>query len=279
MKHKTYLEKIKPMLYAMTLDYSIVPKCVLEVLFSGGVFADNLRGKFFSGEIDTQITLETASAENNAGVETSGAVQCEIDTETITTEPHPAKDVEGIDAVVIDELIECATVERGWCNALKNALAQCVQTNEVAPSVHVGKNPTAFLEEDTEFSVGINTNKEHAIDIVQSNEFDFNVNLNVLRLALKEVMNAYAELVDEFAVCIEHPEAKSAVAEYDFVSDVIITANKHGAKRTAPNIAINIQPDVIVQRMRWARLEDYRGKTLKEVFENKTLKQACLVLI
>lgn len=198
---RTYLEKLKPILYAMSLDYNVVPKCGVEVKTSVASTAENNVGKDASCGAVINATAAITKTECNDGKEAKGiSVSTEINSLSISTEGNGCKDVNEVDFGKIETFIQNLIAERGAGAFLGDILVELGAEIVTQPSIRTSKETAADAQADITPVTTPSAKTAKDVFSEQTSGFELGIAVTVFKLTLKEVLDAYVEMSIESTI-------------------------------------------------------------------------------
>ena len=278
---RTYLEKLKPILYAMSLDYNVVPKCGVEVKTSVVSSAENNVGKDALGGAEFNSTAAITKTECNDGKEAKGiSVSTGINSLSLNTEGNGGKDVNEVDFGEVETFIQNLIAERGAGAFLGDILVELGAEITTQPSIRKGKETTADAQ--TSITPATTPSAKAAKDVFaeQTSEFELGIAVKVFKLTLKEVLNAYVEMSIEPTIEPVVPTLKKPQIEQEISFDIQSTAQKVNTKRIVSEVTSELSMEIAIIRYRHAIMADLKRKTMAEFFKaGQTLEQVCLIRV
>lgn len=278
---RTYLEKLKPILYAMSLDYNVVPKCGVEVKTSVASTAENNVGKDASCGAVINATAAITKTECNDGKEAKGiSVSTEINSLSINTEGNGGKDVNEVDFGKIETFIQNLIAERGAGAFLGDILVELGAEIVTQPVIRTGKETTAYAQADI---TPVTTPSAKAVKDVfaeQTSEFELGIAATVFKLTLKEVLDVYVEMRIEPIIEPVVPTLKKPQIDQETGFEIQSMPQKVNTKRIVSEVESALSMEIAIIRYRRAIMADLKGKTMSEFFKaGQTLEQVCLIRV
>lgn len=278
---RTYLEKLKPILYAMSLDYNVVPKCGVEIKTSIASSAENNVGKDASCGAEINATAAITKTECNDGKEAKGiSVSTEINSLSIKAEGNGGKDVNEADLGEIETFIQNLIAERGAGAFLDDILVELGAEIVTQPTIRTGKETTADTQADITPSATPSAKAAKDVFAEQTSELELGIAATVFKLTLKEVLDAYVEMSIEPTVEPVVPTLKKPQIEQEIGFDIQSTVQKVNTKRVVSEVTSELSMEIAIIRYRHAIMADLKGKTMAEFFKaGQTLEQVCLIRV
>lgn len=277
---RTYLEKLKPILYAMSLDYSIVPKCEIEMLIKDIIAnAEGHAGRGISGAIEALISQGINNAECNDGKDAKGLnVEFGTTTPTIASQHNVGKDADvnfgEIDiSPIINEIIHTLGRELSKLdNAIDKLDAMCEAVERQSKDACGASEMTATL--------GITPLALDVKDAVseQTSQFNLNAVVTILKLTLKEITEAFLSIGSEMDITLTARTLKTFDVAQETTHELKVISEKVNGKRAIPNIEQAVEPNVSAQKYKWAKMGDLKNKLLDEFFNRKAIERACMII-
>lgn len=278
---RTYLEKLKPILYAMSLDYNVVPKCGVEAKTSVASTAENNVGKDASCGAVINATAAITKTECNDGKEAKGiSVSTEINSLSISTEGNGCKDVNEVDFGKIETFIQNLIAERGAGAFLGDILVELGAEIVTQPSIRTSKETAADAQADI---TPVTTPSAKAVKDVfaeQTSEFELGIAATVFKLTLKEVLDVYVEMRIEPIIEPVVPTLKKPQIDQETGFEIQSMPQKVNTKRIVSEVESALSMEIAIIRYRRAIMADLKGKTMSEFFKaGQTLEQVCLIRV
>lgn len=277
MQVRTYLEKLKPVLYGMSLDYSVVHKCGLEVQINTQASAEHNVGKDVSASAQMSVAQGVIRTECNDGKDAKGLnVQFGKTTLATTAQGNAGKDAE-LDNITLDIIPRCLSVEKSFghetYDTFTSFFAETQAEAKTRQSVEVQGNA------QSEFTQTITPSAKEVKDATAeaTSQFVFGIALTVLEEKLKEVQGFAVDIEHVFGIVPEVPILKKPILEQTIDNLLSVTAQRVNGKRATPHIVQNVETNIIIQRFRHATLNDLKGSGIKAFFGGKTVNRACII--
>lgn len=278
---RTYLEKLKPILYAMSLDYNVVPKCGFEVKTSVASSAESNVGKDASCGAEINAAAVITKTECNDGKEAKGiSVSTEINSLSINAEGNGGKDVNEVVFGEVETFIQNLIAERGAGAFLGDILVELGAEIVTQPSIRTGKETTADAQTSIAPAATPSAKTIEDVFAEQTSEFELGIAVTVFKLTLKEVLDAYVEMSIEPTIEPVVPTLKKPQIEQETGFAIQSTPQKVNAKRIVSEVANDLSMDIAIIRYRHAIMADLIGKTMSEFFKaGQTLERVCLIRV
>lgn len=278
---RTYLEKLKPILYAMSLDYNVVPKCGVEVKTSVASSAESNVGKDAPCGAELNAAAVITKTECNEGKEAKGiSVSTGINSLSINAEGNGGKDVNEVVFGEVETFIQNLVAERGAGAFLGDILVELGAEIVTQPSIRTGKETTADAQTSITPAATPSAKTIEDVFAEQTSEFELGIAVTVFKLTLKEVLDVYVEMSIEPTIIPVVPTLKKPQIEQETDFEIQSIPQKVNTKRIVSEVASDLSMDIAIIRYRHAIMADLIGKTMSEFFKaGQTLEQVCLIRV
>lgn len=277
MQVRTYLEKLKPVLYGMSLDYSVVPKCGLETQIYTQANAESNIGKDADANAQIDVIQNIARTEHNGGKDAKGLnVQLSETTLATTAQGNVGKDAE-IGDVELDIITRCLSAEKVFGHEINDILASFFAEPQVTTVTRQGVETqgNARVEFAPNATPTVSAAKDATAEV--SAQFVFAIALNVLEEKLKEIQGIETAIEYALDIVAEVPILKELILEQTIESELSAIFQRVNGKRATPHITQSVETNITIQRYRHATMNDLKGVGIKTFFGEKTVNRACII--
>lgn len=270
-----FLEKIKPYLFAMTRDYSVIPEVSLELFF-------------------TEIK---ATAEHGIGHDAGGSIEMTFETALTATEHNPGHDTQNLAVgLTFGNIAASAESNSGHgvgfdieVQSEANIFAESHETKEADAreescfglDVGIEKSEpneiSAGSEMQTEYDTGGEAHGAREVSVDNLLSFSLDATATAMAQEIKNVEGANLEIGFENAITAESNESKEIAANQETEIDISFVAEKALAYSIVATQNSLFTLSVNALRMKYGVVSDFGELTISEFANNKTVDSACLI--
>lgn len=279
MRRLTFLERLKPYLLAMSLDYSVVPKCDIDIMISLFAVAGGHPARDASGHIDVSITNALNKAEGNVGHDAVlGGIQIAPITINGSAEGNVGHDATGLDVdTSLTNSIYFHEAYGRQIEPLEAMFGTFLEALATTTTGHELELVEAFAE--TENHVTAQTPFSKEITAEHSTTLDLTAVAQVFKEAIKEIQNATSIWDVQPSVEIVATPTAQVLIEQHTPFEVYGSMQRTNGKRAILTKEQNIEMTIAIQRLRKSMLTEMAGHSIKSIFENKTIERALLISV
>lgn len=276
MKGTTFLQRLKPYLLAMSLDYSVVPACTIQLITELFATGEHNVGKDASGSIAMTMTNALADVEDNVGRDNTIDLEFGAFTLDGSAENNAGHDVGAFEWLLGISMEGSAEEVAG---RFAKGFRAFTEYGLQASGLNAVPHPSGEAESEAEFlpsatPMGATT---HQMQVGNTTQFDFVVALQVFEEAIKKVQDATSEMVSTAEIVMEALETQQPTIDNDVVIDFESTLNRTYGRRAVMSKEIAMALAVIIEKFKWAIINDMENTSINAFFENKTMERAMLI--
>ncbi len=270
-----FLEKIKPYLFAMTRDYSVIPEVSLELFFTEiKATAEHGVGHYAGGSIEMAFETALTATEHNPGHDTQNlAVGLTLGNIAASAESNSGHDV-GFDIEVQSE----ANI-----SAESHEKKEVIISEETCFAIGIGteksepKEISAGSVVQTEHGIGGEAHGTKEVAVDETLLFSLDATATAMAQEIKNVEDANLEIGFENAITAESNESKEIATNQETEIDISFVAEKALAYSIAATQNSLFTLSVNALRMKYGVVSDFGELTISEFANNKTVDSACLI--
>lgn len=277
MKGTTFLQRLKPYLLAMSLDYSVVPYCDIIIVTSMLADGEHNRGRDAQGSIEMALTNALANAEHNPAEDV--AIDLEFGGMTLngSAEGNVGHDVTALAWLLGVSLEGSAGVSQG---RFADDVTAFMDTTVGATGLPT--NGRECEEADASVNADVDANAHSSLarqmTLTQDTQFTLNMVAKALEIAVKKVQDALSEVETTPLMEVEATPTESVEMMQESLVEFIANLRRRNGRRAVVTKEITTQLIMAVEKFRRAILNDTAGKSITAFFGNKTIDRAMLIL-
>lgn len=271
-----YLEKLKPFMLAMTLDYSVIPEINMEMAFALiQAEVENNSGRDGSGSLVTAFDTIQAIAEANQGQDVSSiSNSLTLGNLDVSVEGNGAKEVSLEQELGLSQGI---SVEQHSTEEIsldgENGFVVEIGTEHQKPT-----EITSTISVGETIGIGAEGNATQELTLAETMTFTANATAQAYAQVIK---SATAEHESGFTISAT-PEADvghDMTPEFEIASDINIVVERPISFNLKLNKDMVVEAMVTALKMKYGVISDYNGQTITEVCGNKTIDQASRIVV
>lgn len=277
MKGTTFLQRLKPYLLAMSLDYSVVPYCDINIVTSLLADGEHNRGRDAQGRIEMALTNALAKAEHNPAEDV--AIDLEFGGMTLngSAEGNVGHDVTALAWLLGVSLEGNAGVSQG---RFAKDFTAFMDTYVGATGLRANRRDCEEADASVNADVDAEAHSSLArqMTLTQDTQFTLNMVAQAFEIAIKKVQDALSEVETTPLMEVEATPTESVEMMQESLVEFIANLRRTNGRRAVVTKDITTQLTMVVEKFRRAILNDTAGKSITAFFGNKTIDRATLIL-
>ncbi len=274
---RTYLEKLKPILYAMSLDYSVVPTLLLEIEQFVQAHAEDNIGHDACGSVEITLSTPSAKAEANDGKDATSKISFGINDVYISGESNFGEDVSAVLLDNIETTVQELSLEPSMGTFAKGLAADDIETSTEA-FFGSCEAKSVNLNFDIRFSYISNFDSVSTKEAIATVEVETSISATASTdgIKLAEIYNG----ISEAEITID-AEPSSTLTKQPNVSQEIeslleATVQRTNGKRFVGTSETEYAIDISISKKKHAIINDVVNKTLASFFNDSIMRSTII---
>lgn len=274
---RTYLEKLKPMLYAMSLDYSVVPTLLLEIEQFIQAHAEDNIGRDTGGSVEITPGAPISKAEANDGKDATSKISFGINDIYVSGEGNLGIDASELLLEDVELTVQELTIESGVGAFATSFMLDAIESSTEANfDKHVARDANSIC--DIHCNPISDFDSVLAKEAIATSEAEASMSATASTdgIKLAEIYDGISEAeilleADPCSMATKQPNSSQEI-EYTLEASIQRTNGKRfvGSSETECTISL------LVGKKKHATINDVANKTLASFFNDSIMRSTII---